>query len=165
MLKLARAEQVTILAAIQRYPDEKHLGGWLSAWVKAQVEAGTSAGIDITLIPFPTTPGEYVRRTAGEIAELFEKVGYADLPTHQRKAVQKFRNATVEKVEETEKLAEKPECWFGDHRLDDDEYDEYLWVVTGQWSKDNSFRKWGCGACADLIYRTHPESEKHDLGV
>ena len=165
MLKLARAEQVAILAAVQRFPEERHLAGWLSAWVKAQVEAGTSAGIDITLIPLPTVAGEYTRRTTEEIATLFEKIGYKELPTHQRKAVQKFRNAHVERVEETQRLAEKPECWFGDHRLTDEEYDEYLWVVTGQWSKDNSFRKWGCKDCADLIHRTHPESEKHDLGI
>jgi hypothetical protein len=163
MLRLPRAEQIAILEAIQKFPEEKHLAGWLSAWIRAQVAVGPSRGIDISEIPIPMGAGEFARKTAKEIDELFINIGYKDLPVEQRRAAQKFKAGYVEQVEQTNRMADRAECWIGDHELTDEQYDDYLWVINGYWDKDRTFRKWGCGKCADIIHRTHPESEKHVL--
>lgn len=157
MLRLGRAEQVAILAAVGKHPDEA-LGQWLTSWVKAQVEAGTNTGIDITLIPVPPKPGEPVRRSREEIENILDSIGYKELPLPQRKAIRKYQNATIVRIEETDRFPEREECWLGDHDFSDEAYNSPLWVVVVTYGKEKEEKnKWGCEDCAQAIMKSHPE--------
>lgn len=97
--------------------------------------------------------------------KILEEVDYPNLPKHQRKAINKFKQARITVVEETDRNPDTEVCWMGDHDMEDWEGDDfYLWVVTGIWSSQKPIRKWGCKDCAMAIAKTHPEATVNEVG-
>ena len=161
MLKLGRAEQVAILAAVQRFPEDKHLGQWLTTWVRMQVAAGTDKGIDIRDIPIVISNGpgqKQPHKSKEEIDAIINSTGYQALDKPQRRAVRKYMNATIIRIEETDRFPEKDECWLGDHPFSEDAFDSPLWIVVIKYGDSGEEKgRWGCEACAKSIQVTHPE--------
>jgi hypothetical protein len=175
MLRLGRVEQVAILEAAMQFPQET-IGKWITAWVAAQQRAGTSGSIDISTIPIPLleespltqvdlTPVVDARvkvrqerdKERQETDERLKAAGITDKPKHVRKAMRKFTGAYLDEVKETERYPDTPECWLGDHDMDENE-ETVLWVVGGYWVKsERQFEKWGCGECAEAIRSVHSE--------
>lgn len=96
--------------------------------------------------------------------KILEDVGYKELPKYQRIAINKFKQAHIKVVEETDRMPDTEVCWMGDHDMEGWEADDfYLWVVVGVWSSEKPIRKWGCEECAMAIANTHPEAEVHSV--
>lgn len=179
MLRLHQREQILILRAADRYPGP--LAQWLRAWVDAQRDAPSGAGIEIEDIPISeleevdvnairknrlSTPayqreaqdGEKIDK-AVQTAKLLESIGYKEMELPQRRAIRKTLGAEVKTIEQTDRLPDDPKCWIGTHDMDDwEELDCFLWVVTGTFSSGTSLKKWGCGECARAVAKTHPEA-------
>lgn len=174
-MRLGRHEQIIIQNAAHENPGV--LAEWLLDWVKAQQRVGTGGSFDIGTIPLrvgyppmgnstPPVDLDFLKpapepKSRVDVREEWKKiladVGYLKLPVHQRKAINKFRQAQIKVVEETDRLPDTEVCWLGDHEMEGWEAEDfYLWVVAGEWASEKKIRKWGCKDCALLIARTHP---------
>jgi hypothetical protein len=167
MLRLGRAEQVAILAAVQRFPDDKHLGQWLKTWVEMQVDVGPNKGIDITEIPIVYYDEPPLRNARGSAVSekeqrtaLLAEIGYTELAKNERSAIRKFLGSgTVTEIEETDRSPDNATCWLGTHEMEDwEDLDCYLWLVRGTWNSGIAIRKWGCKSCALAIAKIAPEA-------
>lgn len=186
-MRLSQREQIRLQSAAHNNPGV--LADWLLGWVAEQQRVGVNGSFDINDIPIPvdldrvvppthgqgSIPGTSVQsiRKVGEVTaakesreearerwrKILEEVGYTKLPKPQRIAINKYKQAHIRVVEETDRMPDTAVCWMGDHDMDDwEDMDFYLWVVAGTWASGKDIRKWGCKECAMAIAETHPEA-------